>query len=56
MKGFGGMLSFELNEEIDTMEFQRKLKLIKPSMSLAGVRKYYHVNPAVANNACTNGS
>ncbi|AZJ36346.1 PLP-dependent aspartate aminotransferase family protein [Tenacibaculum singaporense] len=37
MKYFGGMLSFELQEEIDAMTFQRNLKLIKPSMSLAGV-------------------
>lgn len=37
MKYFGGMLSFELQEEIDAMTFQRNLALIKPSMSLAGV-------------------
>lgn len=37
MKGFGGMLSFELSDNLDAMEFQRNLKLIKPSMSLAGV-------------------
>ena len=37
MKDFGGMLSFELNDGIDAMKFQNKLKLIKPSMSLAGV-------------------
>jgi len=37
MKGFGGMLSFELKENLDAMEFQRNLQLIKPSMSLAGV-------------------
>ena len=37
MKNFGGMLSFELTEGIDAMEFQNHLKLIKPSMSLAGV-------------------
>lgn len=37
MKGFGAMLSFELKEGIDAMEFQRNLKLIKPSMSLAGL-------------------
>ena len=37
MKNFGGMLSFELVEGIDAMEFQNNLKLIKPSMSLAGV-------------------
>lgn len=37
MRGFGGMLSFELREGLDTLEFQKKLKLIKSSMSLAGV-------------------
>ncbi len=37
MHGFGGMLSFELKPSIDAKEFQKTLKLIKPSMSLAGV-------------------
>ena len=37
MKGFGGMLSFELRPEIDALKFQKQLKLIKSSMSLAGV-------------------
>jgi cystathionine beta-lyase len=37
MHGFGGMLSFELNSEIDVKDFQRRLRMIKPSMSLAGV-------------------
>ncbi|SHG34900.1 trans-sulfuration enzyme family protein [Flagellimonas flava] len=37
MKDFGGMLSFELNQEIDVTLFFKHLKLIKPSMSLAGV-------------------
>ncbi len=37
MKGFGGMLSFELKEEINASNFMKALKLIKPSMSLAGV-------------------
>ncbi|MFC6858861.1 trans-sulfuration enzyme family protein [Zunongwangia atlantica] len=37
MKGFGGMLSFELIESLDAEVFQKKLKLIKSSMSLAGV-------------------
>ena len=50
MKGFGGMLSFELNEGIDAVEFQRKLQLIKPSMSLAGVESTM-LNPAVASHA-----
>ena len=50
MKGFGGMLSFELIEGIDVIEFQRKLQLIKPSMSLAGVESTM-LNPAVASHA-----
>ncbi|TBW28575.1 PLP-dependent aspartate aminotransferase family protein [Gramella sp. KN1008] len=37
MKGYGGMLSFELNEDINVSEFMKSLELIKPSMSLAGV-------------------
>lgn len=37
MKGFGGMMSFELKSTIDAATFVQKLKLIKPSMSLAGV-------------------
>lgn len=37
MKGFGGMLSFELNSDLDASQFQKELSLIKPSMSLAGV-------------------
>ncbi|WP_010229745.1 trans-sulfuration enzyme family protein [Gillisia marina] len=37
MKGFGGMLSFELKEGLDASMFQKKLKMIKSSMSLAGV-------------------
>ena len=37
MKGFGGMISFELHESINALEFQKELKLIKSSMSLAGV-------------------
>ena len=37
MKGFGGMLSFELNEGLDAPKFLKSLKMIKPSMSLAGV-------------------
>lgn len=36
MKGFGGMLSFEL-PDVDISQFFKHLKLIKPVMSLAGV-------------------
>ena len=37
MHGFGAMMSFELKEGIDAMEFQNSLQFIKPSLSLAGV-------------------
>jgi len=50
MKGFGAMVSFELKEGIDAVAFQRKLQLIKPSMSLAGVESTM-LNPAVASHA-----
>ena len=37
MKGFGGMLSFDLNKRMDTKKFLLGLELVKPTMSLAGV-------------------
>jgi len=37
MHGFGAMMSFELKEGIDAMDFQNSLQFIKPSLSLAGV-------------------
>ena len=37
MKGFGAMMSFELANGYDAEMFLKALKLIKPSMSLAGV-------------------
>ncbi|WP_299124206.1 aminotransferase class I/II-fold pyridoxal phosphate-dependent enzyme [uncultured Winogradskyella sp.] len=37
MKGFGAMLSFELIGDLDAEQFQKELKLIKSSMSLAGI-------------------
>jgi len=36
MTGFGGMLSFEVSGQ-DGINFQKRLKLIKPSMSLGGL-------------------
>ena len=50
MKGFGAMLSFELEEGIDAMDFQNALKLIKPSMSLAGLESTT-VSPAQTTHA-----
>jgi cystathionine beta-lyase len=38
MKGFGGMLSFELDDrQADPGIFLRRLRLIKPAVSLGGV-------------------
>ena len=37
MHGFGAMISFELSEGFDAIDFQNALLLIKPSMSLAGL-------------------
>ena len=37
MKAFGGMLSFELKEGLDSIAFMRALHLVKYSLSLAGV-------------------
>ena len=37
MHGYGGMLSFELKENLNAKNFLNALRLIKPSMSLAGV-------------------
>jgi cystathionine beta-lyase len=50
MKGFGAMLSFELNDTIDSVVFQKALKLIKPSMSLAGLESTM-LNPAETSHA-----
>lgn len=50
MKNFGGMLSFELKEGIDVMKFQNSLKLIKSSMSLAGVESTL-LSPALTSHA-----
>ena len=37
LNNFGGILFFELKENINAMDFMNNLSLIKPSMSLAGV-------------------
>jgi cystathionine beta-lyase len=50
MNGFGAMLSFELAESIDAMDFQNSLQLIKPSMSLAGLESTT-VSPAQTTHA-----
>jgi cystathionine beta-lyase len=50
MKGFGGMLSFELKSYLDASKFQKSLKLIKSSMSLAGVESTL-LSPAKTSHA-----
>lgn len=50
MKGFGGMLSFELKADYDASLFQKSLKLIKPSMSLASVESTV-ISPTLASHA-----
>lgn len=49
MKGFGGMLSFEL-KDLKSEVFLKYLKLIKPSMSLAGVESTI-LSPAKTSHA-----
>lgn len=50
MHGFGAMMAFELTEEIEAMEFQHALQLIKPSMSLGGLESTT-VSPATTTHA-----
>ena len=50
MHGFGGMLSFELKAAFDAKDFQRKLLMIKPSMSLAGVESTI-IQPSLTSHA-----
>lgn len=50
MKGYGGMLSFELNSDLDASAFQKSLQLIRPAMSLAGVESTV-LSPALTSHA-----
>lgn len=50
MKGYGGILSFELKETLDASKFQKALGLIKSSMSLAGVESTV-LSPAQTSHA-----
>ncbi|MFC5045011.1 trans-sulfuration enzyme family protein [Aquimarina hainanensis] len=50
MKGYGGMVSFELQNYICPALFQKNLQLIKSSMSLAGVESTI-LSPAVTSHA-----
>ena len=49
MKGFTGMLSFELTSEVDRNAFQKKLDLIQPVVSLAGVESTMTI-PAITSH------
>ena len=50
MHGFGGMLSFDLSPDLEAKSFQKKLKMIKPSMSLAGVESTI-IQPSLTSHA-----
>ncbi len=50
MRGFGGMLSFELKAGLDASVFQKRLNLIKPSMSLAGIESTI-ISPTLTSHA-----
>ena len=51
MTGFGPMLSFELeSERVDPARFVRKLRLIKPAVSLGGIETTI-CEPAVTSHA-----
>lgn len=50
MHGYSGMLSFEINEDLDVEKFLKSLQLIKPSMSLAGVESTI-LSPAKTSHA-----
>lgn len=49
MSGFGGMVSFEL-DALDSVSFQKKLRLIRPSVSLGGVESII-CSPALTSHA-----
>ena len=50
MQGFGGMLSFELDEGVDASRFVKGLRLISPAVSLGGVESTICA-PAVTSHA-----
>lgn len=54
MNGFGGMLSFDLADELDAKKFQQNLKMIKPSMSLAGIESTI-IQPSLTSHALLSG-
>ncbi|MCB0465009.1 MAG: PLP-dependent transferase [Aequorivita sp.] len=50
MSGYTGILSFEINESLNIDDFLKALKMIKPSMSLAGVESTI-LSPAKTSHA-----
>lgn len=50
MHGFGGMLSFDLDDNLNAEQFQKELNMIKPSMSLAGVESTI-IQPSLTSHA-----
>ncbi len=50
MGGYTGMLSFEISESLNVDDFLKELKMIKPSMSLAGVESTI-LSPAKTSHA-----
>jgi len=50
MHGFGGMLSFDLDKKLTAKLFLKKLNMIKPSMSLAGVESTV-IQPSLTSHA-----
>lgn len=50
MSGFGAMLSFELDETVDSNCFVRNLRIIKPAVSLGGVESTI-CSPAATSHA-----
>lgn len=50
MNGYTGMMSFEFKQQVSAYEFLQALKLIKPSMSLAGVESTM-LSPAETSHA-----
>jgi len=50
MSGYGGMVSFELKEDLDATKFQNSLRLVKSAMSLAGIESTI-LSPAKTSHA-----
>lgn len=50
MNGYGGMLSFEVGQHVEVKTFLLNLKMIKPSMSLAGVETTI-IQPSLTSHA-----